>query len=154
MHALSALAGLSLLLSMSGCVSNQAQAQLNENTVCRIVQKPRVYVGLSEDVDLDLYEGAAAIAKQILRAVQSGVCARLTAQPRRRPLPESLRTALGGGRRVLIDSVQFTDASLARAYVVLRAELEAERAWRVQLRSERGWQIERVQEEPSVALRN
>ena len=133
-------------LCLSGCVSSQVHAQLSDSPTCRIVQKPRVYVGLSGEVGLDLYEAAAAIAKQILRAVQSGLCARL-ATPRRRLLPDSLRSALGGGRRVLIDSVQFSDASLQRAYVLLRAELAGERAWRVWLRSERGWQIERVLEE-------
>jgi hypothetical protein len=120
---------------------------------CQISQNSRVYVGLSDDVDLELYEGAAAIAKQIMRAIQPGVCARLIAG-RRRLVPESLRAAFGRGRRVLLDSVHFTDASLQRAYVLLRCEApDPELVWRVQLHSERGWRIEAVLDEPPASLR-
>jgi hypothetical protein len=141
---------LACALLMPGCVSAAVRAQPAQSASCRIVQKPRVYVALGDDVELERYEDAAAIATQIMRQVQAGVCAQLAAK-RRKLLPDSLRAVLGRGQLVELESVQFSDSSLQRAYVLLRSE--PERRWRVQLRSERGWRIDSIADEPSAAVR-
>jgi hypothetical protein len=93
---------------------------------CDVRRDKRVFVGFSDDMTLDDFEGAALHAERILDQVRNDVC-RAWSRPADASavkLAPELRNVLSAGGRVSAVEVRFATRSFARAHVTLTAALD------------------------------
>lgn len=97
---------------------------------CRIQQRTPLFVGFADNVSLDSFEDSAIASRHIVREVRHWACG--TSTPTSVAVP-SLQLALVQSAQVRIERVQFDDAELAHAHVVLSSPVAEDKRfyWRI-----------------------
>ena len=115
------------------------------NQACKVEQKRPLFVGFASGGGLDSFEPAALSSRGIFRAVKQWLCNAQEPPAARTGHTPSLRVALHDQRTMRAERIQFDDAPLSRAHLVL-AELALgqprERGWHVHVaRNPEGWSV-------------
>lgn len=109
---------------------------------CRIQQRTPLYVGFADNVSLDSFEESAIASRNIVREIRHWACDASTSTSVAVP---SLQLAFARSTPVRLERVQFDDAALAHAHVVLSdtAADSDKLHWRIDLTqaAEAGWAV-------------
>lgn len=123
--------------------SDHLATSLDVNTLagCKLKQKKPLFVGFAQGMHLDSFESSALAARDIVREVKHWACEDVDNASIAVP---SLQLAFARSAPVRLDIVQFDDADMGSAHVLLADSVEANAtpSWRLDLtEQDSGWVV-------------
>jgi hypothetical protein len=125
------------------------------SSTCKLEQKRPLFVGFAKGSGLDSFEPTALASRGVYRTVKQWLCNAQERPAARTGHTPSLLVALTDQRLLRAEQIQFDDAPLQRAHLVL-AELSLgqprERGWHVHVaRGPEGWSVSHVSDQRLAA---
>ena len=143
------------LIYVGTCQLQLHAAPAAAGSLCKLEQKRPLFVGFAKGAGLDRFEPTALASRGVYRAVRQWLCISDELPAARVGHTPSLRVALTDQRPLRAEQIQFDDAPLQRAHLVL-AELALgqprERGWHVHVaRGPEGWSVSHASDQRLAA---
>ena len=131
-----------LLMGMSVSQPPQAErARASAASSCKLKQKKPLFVGFAEGMRLDSFESSTLAARDILREVKHWAC--VDTENASVAVP-SLQLAFARSEPIRLDMIQFDNADMERAHVLLAEDraTHVQPRWRLDLTEQgSGWTV-------------